>query len=101
MGVGGRLDRAREEAEELDRRGYLPPLEPMTRTEHERIVSERGLSRLMAQMLWDVLGRGVPISTAHHWASKGTGADSQQRYRNHRRRLQRIIRDIGWSEKPE
>lgn len=82
-------------ADELDRRGYLPPRTPMTRAEHARLMSEHRIPSQLAEVLWDVLGRGIPIVSA---ASRVFRDRTSRQRKNIRTRIQRLIREIGWGE---
>jgi len=90
--TAGDPGRACRMAADLDRRGYLPPDPPMTRAEWGRIAAERKIAPDYMMVIWDVLGRGVPAGTA--LARAGIK-------RERRRRVQRIIKDIGWGESEE
>jgi len=74
-------------AEQLDRRGYLPPERPMTRAEFDRL----DYSRRFRQVLWGVLGEGLPIGFALERYLPG------RHTRNDRESVRRLIRQIGWA----
>ena len=86
----GDAEGARLMADDLDRRGYLPPDPPMTERERQGLPAVGATTRAV---IWEVLGRGVPLGTALERA----GVPASQR-RNQRRRVQRWIVAIGWGE---
>lgn len=84
---GGDTDRAQNYAQDLDARGYLPPADPMTYPEWTRLTAEHRIGERSAAIIWDICGRGVPLTLAIQRAGASSAA---------RRRLQRLIKDIGW-----
>ena len=66
----------------------------MTRGEHARLMAEHGITGGDADIIWEICGRGLTISLASHWHRGTVGSDQ---YRGLRRRIQRRLRQIGWS----
>jgi hypothetical protein len=91
--TAGNIDSARQLAEDLDRRGYLPPKQPMSRQENRDIEAPSDFHR---QIIWEVCGRGVPLGAA--LAHGGVPVDKQK---NARRKMQKLIRKIGWGGEDE
>lgn len=89
--TGGDAGRAQAIAEQLDRRGYLPPEQPMTRTEFDAL-DERavGKSVVLRAVIWAVCGQGLPIP----FAIEGHCPDAAPGYR---RKVEKVLHRIGWS----
>lgn len=89
--LAGDVEAAQRLADDLDRRGYLPPAQPMTRAEWARAVAEHKIPVAYAALLWEILGRGVPSVTAIRRLPQAP-ANAQ----NMRKKLVKIIKAIGW-----
>jgi hypothetical protein len=90
--TAGNIDSARQLAEDLDRQGYLPPKRPMSRQENRDIEA----SDFQRHIIWEVCGRGVPLGAA--LARDGVPVDKRK---NARRKIQKLIRNIGWGGEDE
>lgn len=82
----GDVEAARRTAERLDRRGYLPPPEPITQAE----LDEHQIREPFRTVLWNVLGLGLTIDQALVRAKMPRG-------RSMTRSIQRLIKQIGWN----
>lgn len=88
--------------DDWDRRGYLPPARPMTRAEFDRLPvavpqpqNPRKFIRLSdghRRIVWEVLGRGVPLALAITRCGAAAGK---------RRDLQRLIKALGWDQQDD
>lgn len=83
----GDCDHARRVCETLQRQGYRPVEQPVSRPEHARAMVEIMASDLQFRVTWDIYGLGIPLASALVRA----GVKSPRR----RRELVMFLRTIG------